>query len=94
MWFISAFALLVYVPAGITSSAVGIKTCAITPVIKKYKLIIKKKKNNDKIVLLRKDKLNATEVQISKALIEPYINNDDFVSLNLLKEHNEIKNYV
>ena len=56
---ISAFALLACVPVGVTSSAVGIKICAITKGIKKYKSIIKKKKKHDKIVLLGKDKLNA-----------------------------------
>ena len=67
---ISAFASLVCVPVGITSSAVGINICAITAGIKKYKSIIKKKKKkHDKIVLLGRDKLNATEVLISKALI-------------------------
>ena len=56
---ISTFALLACVPVGVTSSAVGIKICAITKGIKKYKSIIKKKKKHDKIVLLGKDKLNA-----------------------------------
>ena len=56
---ISAFASLVCVPECITSSAVGIKICAITVWIKKCNSIIKKKKEkHDKIVLLRKDKLN------------------------------------
>ena len=46
---ISAFASLVSVPA------IGIKICAITEGIKKYKSIIKKKKKkHDKLVLLRK----------------------------------------
>ena len=40
---ISAFASLACVPVGITSPAVGIKICAITAGIKKYKSIIKKK---------------------------------------------------
>ena len=58
---ISAFASLVCVPVGITSSAAGIKICAITAGVKKYKSIIKKKKKkHDKIVLLGKDKLNIT----------------------------------
>ena len=70
---ISAFASLVCVPVDITISAVGIKICAITAVIKKYKSIIKKKKKHDKIVLLGKDKLNTIEVLISKALIDSYI---------------------
>ena len=48
---VSAFALLVAIFAGITNFAVGIKICAITAVIKKYKSIInKKKKRHDKIV--------------------------------------------
>ena len=67
---ISAFASLVCVPVSITSSAVGIKICAITAGIKKYTPIIKKKKKNrDKTVLLGKDKLNSIEVLISKAVI-------------------------
>ena len=41
---ISAFASLVCVPVGITSSAVGIKICAITAGIKKHKSNIKTKK--------------------------------------------------
>ena len=40
---ISAFASLVCVPVGITSSAIGIKICAITAGIKKYISIIKTK---------------------------------------------------
>ena len=41
---ISAFAFLVGILIGITSSAVGIKICAITAGIKKRKSIFKKKK--------------------------------------------------
>ena len=93
---ISAFASLVCVPFGITSSAVGLKICAITAGIKKYKSIIKKKKKkHDKIVLLGKDKLNTIEVLISKALINSYITHDKFVSVNyVLGECNEIRNSV
>ena len=40
---ISAFALLVCVPVGITSSAVGINICPITAWIQRYKSIIKEK---------------------------------------------------
>ena len=93
---ISVFTLLVCVPVGITSSAVGIKTCAIIAGIKKYKLIIKKKKKkHDKIVLLGKYKLNIIEVLISKALIDSYITHDEFVSVNtLLREYNEMKKEI
>ena len=43
---ISAFTSLVAIPIRITSSAIGLKICAITAAIKKYKSIIKKKKKN------------------------------------------------
>ena len=43
---ISAFASLVCVPVGITSSAVGTKICAVTAGIKKYKSITKKNKKS------------------------------------------------
>ena len=47
------------IPVGIASSAVGLKVCAITAGIKKYKPIVKKKrKKHDKIVLLGKGKLD------------------------------------
>ena len=53
---ISAFASLVYVSVGITNSAVGIKSRAITEGINQS--IIKKKKiKHDQIDLLGKDKL-------------------------------------
>ena len=67
---ISAFASLVGITMGITSSAIGLKICVITAGIKKYMSIIKKKeKKHVKIVLLAKYKLNSIEVLISKALI-------------------------
>ena len=56
---VSTFASLVFVSVGIASSAIGIKICAITASIKKYKSIIKKKKKKyHETVLLGKDKLN------------------------------------
>ena len=93
---LSAFALLVCVPVGTTSSALGIKICAITAGIKKYNSIIKKKKKkHDKIELLRKDKLNNIEVLISKASINSYISHDEFSSVNnALRKYNEIKKEI
>ena len=66
---ISAFASLVGIPIGITSSETELKTSVITAGIKKYKSMIKKKKKkkHDKIVLLAKSKLNS--IVVSKALI-------------------------
>ena len=93
---ISAFASLVYVLVGITSSAVGIKICAITAGIKTYMSVIKKKKIvHDEIVLLGTDKLNTIEVLIYKVLIDSFIGHDEFVSVNnVLGEYNAIKNSV
>ena len=90
---ISAFTSLVCVPVGITSSAVGINICAIIATIKKYKSLIKKKKNkHDKIVLLGKEKLNTIEILISKSLNDSYISHDEFLSVNnVLREYNEMK---
>ena len=54
------FASLIGIPVGFTSSAIGLQICAITAGIKKYKSIIKKKKEkHDQIV---KSKLNTIEV--------------------------------
>ena len=48
---ISDFASLIGVPIAITSSAIGLKICVITTVIKKHKSITnKKKKKYDKIL--------------------------------------------
>ena len=90
---ISAFVSLVCVPVAITSSAVGIKICAITAGTRKYKSIIKKKKKkHDKIAFLGKDKLNTIEILISKVLIDAYFRHDEFVSIiNVLREYNKIK---
>ena len=73
-----------------------IKICAVTSGIKKYKSIIKKKKNNhDKIVLLAKSKLNSTEGLISEAPIDSFIMHYGFVLINnFLKEYNKMKEEI
>ena len=77
---ISAFASVVGIPVGITSSAVGLKVCVITARIKKCNSIIKKKKKkHEKIVLLAKSKLNSREVLISEVFIDSYISHDKFI---------------
>ena len=85
---ISAFASLFCVSVGITSSVGWINICTIILGIKKYKSIIKKKKNQDQIELLGKGKVNTIEVLISKALIDSWISHNDFVSRsNVLLEN-------
>ena len=93
---ISAFASIVGIPIGFTSSAIGLKICEITAGIKNYRSIIKKKKNrNDKIVLLSKTKLNTTEFLITKALTDSYISHYKLVLVNnVLKKFDDMKKVI
>ena len=96
MCFSFCFGSLVGIPIVITSSAIGLRNCAITAIIKKYKSIIqKKKRKHDKIVLLAKSKLNSIEVLISKVLVDSVISHDEFVLMNnVLKEYNKMKEEI
>ena len=85
---ISVFATLVGVHIGITSSANGLKICAITAGVKKCKSIIKK---HDEIGLLATSKLNSIEILISKALLDSNISHNEFVLTNALKEFYDTK---
>ena len=92
---ISTFASLVGFPIRITSSAIGLKICVITAGIKKYKSIIKKKKQHHKIVLLAKSELNSIEVLTFKALINSNIIHDEFVLINdVLKKFYDMKEKI
>ena len=97
-WYVSfsTFSNLIGIPIGITSSAIGLRICAITTAIKKYKSIIKRKKiKHDKIVLLAKSELNSIEVNISKFLINSVVSHDQFVLIyNILKEYNKMKEEI
>ena len=92
----SAFASLIGIPIGIVSSAIGLKTCAITTRIKKCKSIIKKKKKkHNKIVFLGKSKLNEIEVLISKSLINSVISHDEFALISkILIGYKEMKEKI
>ena len=80
---IPAFTSLVSIPVGITSTAIGLKICAITAGMKKYKSIIKeKKKKHDKAVLLTNSKLKRIDDLISKDIIDSVISHDEFVLIN------------
>ena len=84
---ISAFTSLIAIPIGTASSAIGLKICALTAEIKKYKSIIKKKKKkHEKTVFLAKSKLNKIEVLISKSFIDSVIIQDKFVLINNVLE--------
>ena len=89
---VPAFALLVQIPLGITSSEIVLKICAMTAEFKKYKSIIKKrKKKHNKILLLANSKLNVIKVLMSKALIDSYIRHKEFVLINVLKKKKKKK---
>ena len=81
---------------GTTSLAIRLTISAITPGIKKYKSMIKKKKKkHDKVVLLAKTKLSSIEVLISKALIDSNVSHDELVSMyNALKEYDHMKEEI
>ena len=93
---ISAFASLLGIHIGITKSAIRLKICAIAAGIKKYKSIIKKKKNkHNKIVLLAKSKLNNIKVLFSNASIDSNKTHDDFVLINnVLEEYGDMKGEI
>ena len=78
---ISAFASSVGIPVGITGSAIGLKSWAITAAIKIFK---KKKKKYDKRVLLAKSTSNSIEVLIYQALIDAVISHDAFVLIMIM----------
>ena len=90
------FASLVGVPIGLTSSATGLKICAITAGIKKYKSMIKKKKKkHEKIVLLTKPKLSSIKILTSKSLTDSNISHNEFALINnVLKEFYDIKEEI
>ena len=90
---ISVLVSLVGILIGITSSANGLKICAITTGIKTYESIINKKKH-DKIVLLVKSKLISKEVLISKALTDSNITHDEFTENNYGLVHIESKKTI
>ena len=93
---ISGFAFLVDIPIGVSSSAVGLKICAIAPRIKKNKSIIRKKrKKHNEIVLLANTKLYNTESLIAKVSIDLYINHKKMALVNnMLQEYDGLKEVI
>ena len=93
---ISDFTSLIGNPIGITSSVIGLKICQINAGIKNYKSIFnKKKKKDDKILLVAKCKLNTLGVLISKTSINSFVSHDEFVLINnLLKVYNKMREEI
>ena len=93
---ICTFTSLVDGSVGIAISVVGLKICTKTAGIKKYKSVIRKKKEqHDEIVLVGKAKLDIIEGLLSKVLINSYISHDESVSVNtVLREYDEVKEEI
>ena len=90
---ISAFASLLGISIGITSSTIGLKKG--TSGFKRYKSIIKRKKKKlDKMVLLAKSKLNSIDVLTSKALIDSNISHKFVLINNELKYYEDMKEEI
>ena len=91
----SAYASLLGIPIGFISSAIRLKICAIAATIKKYKLIIKKKKKkHNKTVPLAKSYLYNIGVLIFKTLIDSSISHEPILINNVLKEYDGIKEEI
>ena len=74
---------------------IGVNICANIGRIKKYKLIIKKKKkNHDEISLLAKANLDFIKGSISKSLIDLYIEWDYFLLIDVLREYDGMKERI
>ena len=96
MRFISALGSSNGFTAGISSSAIEIKICAINALINMYKSMNEKKNKKDqKVVLSASTKFNTKKVLICKALTDSNISLDEFVSVNnMLKEYDDIKEEI
>ena len=90
---ISAFASIIVIPIDIASSAGELNIFVITWGIKKNDpIIIIKKNKHGEIILLAKSKLISIEGLHSRAVIDPCIIHNEFVSkTNLLKENFDMR---
>ena len=89
---LSAFASLVDISKGIMSSTIELNICTIIARIKKYKSIIKKKKEKHyKIALLAKTNLDSIKVLISWSLNDWYTGPNYFPLTNILRKYDDMK---
>ena len=90
--FTSALASLVDIFTEIMSSTIGLSICAITERIKKYKLIIKKKKKkHNEIALLAKTKSNCIKGFISRSLSDSSVGRNYFLLIEVLRKYDDMK---
>ena len=82
---IISFTSIVGAPVGITSASLTLIFSLTTGIVKKLlNATRKKKKKQDKILMLAKSKLNSIKTLISQALIDMEISHEEFVTI--LKE--------
>ena len=91
---ICSFTSIVGAPVGIASASFTLIFSLTTGITKKLLNITrKKKKKQDKILMLAKSKLNSVEALISQALIDMEISLEEFITiLNEKDKYDKIKN--
>ena len=78
--YIASFETVIVTPVGIASPSVSIAFSTSTGIVKRLlKIMQKKKKKHNKIVMLARRKLNSVESKISEALINNEITHEDFM---------------
>ena len=84
---IISFTIVIGIPAGLASASFTLIFSLTTGIIKKLiKVIRKKKKKYNKIVMLAKSKLNSIETLMSQALIDLHISHKEFKTIVNEKE--------
>ena len=73
------------------SSTIGLNICAIITRIKKYKLLIYKKKKHNEKELLAKTNLDCTTDLIFRSLTDSYLELDYFYLIDVLIKYNYMK---
>ena len=90
IWIIS-FASVIGTPAGIASASLTLFFSLATGIIKKLLTMTrKKKKMNDKILMLARSKLNSIEALMSQALIDMAISHEEFITILKEKDRYDI----
>ena len=88
---IISFTSIIGAPVGIVSASFTLIFSLATGIVKKLLDITRKKrKKNDKILMLAKSKLNSIDTLISQALIDIDISHEEFVSILREKDRSEM----
>ena len=92
----TSFATVIGAPAGIMSASCSLALSITTGFVKTFlKIIINKKKKDNKIVMRARSKLISIESKISEALINNEISHEDFMTiLNEEKKYRELKESI